>query len=261
MRRKREEDAAMKLHILTLLALVCSATSSVLRLDARTERIDEGQLVSSPARVAEMHQRYRAVSIVQAALVRGDVTAVNPSARTLSQSEVPPGLPESASKHAMAMRDAARDASVATNVAAAAAATATMLATCGSCHRSVGTMPAPSSVNLPAVGGTVGHMLDHQRAIDRMLRGLVVPSESEWMNGARGLRAAPLHARELPRDAKLTPALLRVEEAVHRLAEEAVGADTVAAKVRVYGTLLARCAECHGLHKGVWGPPPAAQPN
>ena len=122
-------------------------------------------------------------------------------------------------------------------------------------------MPAPGSTNMPTVGGTVGHMLDHQRAIDQMLRGLIVPSQSEWMNGARGLRAAPLHARELPRDAKLAPALLRVEEAVHRLAEEAIGADTVAAKERVYSTLLTRCADCHGLHKGIWGPPPGTAPS
>jgi hypothetical protein len=26
--------------------------------------------------------------------------------------------------------------------------------------------------------------------------------------------------------------------------------------VRVYSTLLARCADCHSLHRRIWGPPP-----
>jgi hypothetical protein len=63
-----------------------------------------------------------------------------------------------------------------------------------------------------------------------------------------------LHARELPRDKKLTPELLRVEEAVHRIAEEAVAAETPESRTRVYSTLLARCADCHGLHNRIWGP-------
>jgi hypothetical protein len=117
-------------------------------------------------------------------------------------------------------------------------------------------MPAIASKEMPSVGGTVGHMLEHQAAVNSLLRGLVVPSTSEWTQGARALRAAPLHAREAPRQPKLAPDLLRIEEAVHRLAEEAVAAESTQGRVRVYSTLLARCADCHSLHRRIWGPPP-----
>jgi hypothetical protein len=88
-------------------------------------------------------------------------------------------------------------------------------------------------------------MVAHQRATEQLLRGLVMPSTSEWLGGARALRAAPLHAAEPPRDPQLTAERLRIEEAVHRLAEEAAGAETPAARARVYATLLSRCADCH----------------
>lgn len=208
-----------------------------------------------PGRAAVMHEQLRAVSTLQAAVVRGDLEAVRAPALQLTKLTVPAGL-EDAVKHAQKINAEAEAALAAREPTAAATAIARMLAACGDCHRSVGTMPAVSTPDFPTVGGTVGHMLDHQRAIDQLLRGLVIPSDREWQGGARALRAAPLHADKLPRDAKLTPQLLRVEEAVHRLAEDAIAAETTDNRVRVYSTLLARCADCHSLHRKIWGPPP-----
>jgi mono/diheme cytochrome c family protein len=213
------------------------------------------RVTTDPARVAAMHERFQLVNAIQTAVIRGDLAAVGESARVLAKSPLQTETPDTPARHANAIVEAAREASVAVDVTGAAVATARMLTGCGSCHRASGTMPAASSPKLPSVGGTVGHMLEHQRAIDYLLRGLVVPSQSEWQSGARALRAAPLHARDLPRDAKLTPELLRVEEAVHRLAEEAVAAESPESRVRVYGTLLSRCAECHSLNRRLWGPP------
>lgn len=211
---------------------------------------------TDPARVSVMHEQLRMVSTIQTAVVQGDLAAVEKAARALADRPLAQGVPEKAAPHVAAISTAARAAAAAADVTTAAIATSRMLAACGTCHRAVGTMPALASPALPSVGGTVGHMLEHQRASDQLLHGLVVPSQTAWREGAQALRAAPLHARELPRDAKLTPELLRVEEAVHRLAEDALAADTTDARVRVYSTLLARCADCHGLHRRVWGPPP-----
>jgi mono/diheme cytochrome c family protein len=209
-----------------------------------------------PGRAAVMHEQLRAVSTLQAAVVRGDLEALRAPALRLSELAAPPGLPEASVKHAQSINAAAREALAAHDATTAATATARILAACGSCHRSVGTMPALSTSSLPSVGGTVGHMLEHQRAIDQLLRGLVIPSDREWQAGARALRGSPLHARELQRDATFTPQLLRIEEAVHRLAEEAVATQMTENRVRIYSTLLARCADCHGLHRKIWGPPP-----
>lgn len=206
-------------------------------------------------RIAAMHDNLAAVTAAQTGVVQGELATAQAAARKLLAVPVPTGLPDIATLHLNNMTTAARRLSEAPQITAAAAATATMLAACGACHRAVGTAPALPAIQRPAVGGTVGHMLDHQRAVDQMLEGLVMPSNAAWLQGARSLRASPLHARELPRDNKLTPELLRVEEAVHKLAEEAVGAETTDGRARVFGTLLARCADCHGLHRRVWGPP------
>lgn len=216
-----------------------------------------GQAVATDSRrVAGMHENLRAATLVQAGVVRGDLGAVRGPARSLSALAVPPGLPDAMTRHAVALRAAALRAADAPDITAAATATAAMLSACGTCHRAAGTMPTIPAAALPTVGGTVGHMLEHQRAVEGLLRGLVIPSNSEWTQGARALRAAPLHARELPRDAGLTPELLRVEEAIHRLAEEAVAAELPESRVRVYGTLLSRCGDCHRLHQRIWGPRP-----
>lgn len=218
--------------------------------------LSAGQTVTYDARrAAAMHDDLAAVRAVQAAVIRGDLDAVVPPARALASLSPPDGFPDAAAAHVRAINRSATEALAARDATQAAVATARMLASCGSCHRAVGTMPAVAALGMPSVGGTVGHMLEHQRAIDQMMRGLVIPSDREWREGARALRAAPLHSRELPRDATLGPALLRMEEAVHRMAEEAVAAETLETRVRAYSTVLARCAACHSLHQKIWGPP------
>jgi hypothetical protein len=207
-----------------------------------------------PRRSAEMHERLGKALVVQAAVSRGDLEAARRDARVLAALETPTGLPDIAGIHMKALTGAAARAANAATVVVAATASAEMLASCGACHRAFGTMPALAARETPKVGGTVGHMLDHQRATDQLLRGLVVPSNEAWLQGARALRASPLHADGPPRNPRLAPELLRVEEAVHRLAEDAVAAEHVDSRVRVYSTLLSRCADCHSLHRKVWGP-------
>jgi hypothetical protein len=212
-----------------------------------------------PARIAQMHERYRLVTTIQTAVTRGDLEAVREPARRLADASVPRGLPDRMTRHSTAMADAATRAASAATLSVAAHATASMLAACGSCHLDAGTRPAMGDGVAPSVGGIVGHMIDHQRAIDRLQRGLITPSSSDWLQGARDLRAAPLHRAGLPRDPKLTEELQRVEEAVHRLAEDAVAAELTGTRVRVFSTLLARCADCHSLHKRIWGPGPGGR--
>jgi hypothetical protein len=229
------------LVILSAVALISAAERQTAKPDA--------------ARIASMHENLRAASALQMAVIRGDLDAVREPARQLAALTVPAGLSDETAKAVRGVTAAAREALDSTQVTAAAIATANLLVACGTCHRAAGTMPAIASSKMPTVGGTVGHMLEHQAAVNQLLRGLVVPSTSEWTQGARALRAAPLHAREAPREPKLAPELLRVEEAVHRLAEEAVAAESTQNRVRVYSTLLSRCADCHSLHRRVWGPP------
>jgi hypothetical protein len=115
-------------------------------------------------------------------------------------------------------------------------------------------MPAVAVRPVPAIGQTVGHMLNHQHAIEQLLQGLVVPSSTAWNEGAQALRTAPIARGKLPKDPKLNSELMEGERRLHQLAERAATAGTTADRVAVYGEMLGTCAACHSLHPNVWGP-------
>jgi cytochrome c553 len=207
-------------------------------------------------RAARMKEHFAQVSVIHAAIVRGDLAAVREPAMSLAEQGGPKELPPGTAPHVATMRRAAKSAAEARDISTAAAATASMFATCGDCHRASGIMPAAAPPARPEIGGAVGHMLDHQRALDKMLQGLVVPSNALWHGGAEELRAAPLQVSELPPDAKFTWQLEAAEERAHQLADEAARAGESSARVSVYGRMLATCADCHSLHTAIWGPFP-----
>jgi len=117
-------------------------------------------------------------------------------------------------------------------------------------------MPAQAIRPRPQVGGVVGHMLEHQVAVDLMFQGLVVPSDSLWRQGTRAMATAPLHPRELPVDSAVRRELAPTEERVHRIATAAAQATDPFARAGFYGQMLAGCADCHKRHARIWGPKP-----
>ena len=84
--------------------------------------------------------------------------------------------------------------------------------------------------------------------------GLVVPSNAMWRAGTGAFSAAPLRADTLPDDPKLTPQLVASERRIHELAAQAAKTDDGGARAVFYGQIIARCADCHALHRKVWGP-------
>ena len=209
---------------------------------------------ANPERAAHMQVHFSQVMTVHEAVIRGDLAAVQAPAAWLTQHEGPSSLPPGSAAFVAEMRRAATRTAKATTVLEAALGTADMLKTCGDCHRGVGTMPAVATTAGPAVGGIVGHMLAHQQAIDQMLQGLVVPSNEAWRKGAAGLEVAPLRRASLPRDPKLTSELVESEKRIHELGAQAGKAEDPGARAVSYGQLIARCADCHALHRKVWGP-------
>jgi cytochrome c2 len=207
-----------------------------------------------PARAALMKAHYAGAIAVQDAVIRGDLATATPAAAALAKAPAPAGLPAAAGPHAAALKAAASRAAAATTLSAASSEVASMFATCGACHASAGTRPALPVPSPSTVGGVVGHMLDHQRAIDQMMQGLVLPSAALWRQGAEGLKAAPLRRAELPRDAALTRDVIAAEKRVHSMADEAIATTEPAVRARQYAQILTTCAECHSAHRKVWGP-------
>jgi mono/diheme cytochrome c family protein len=203
-----------------------------------------------------MTAHYRTALTIQDAVIRGDLGEARTQASALAMEPVPPALPDRSIPHIDAMRNAARRIADSTTLDAAAGSTASLLATCGACHVSSGLRPGLIAPPSSTKGGVVGHMLGHQQAVELMLEGLIAPSTTSWQDGARGLKAAPLHKRELPPDPKLTRSIVAAETRLHRLAGEAASAKDSAARVKAYARVLTTCSACHSLDPGVRGSPP-----
>jgi cytochrome c553 len=209
---------------------------------------------SNPQTADHMKEHYTKVREVEAAVIRGDLEAVREPASWLAAHESSRELDRASASQVATMRHAARQAAEATDIPSAATATAAMLAACGDCHRAAAVVPSPAESQLPVVGGTVGHMLEHQRAVDQLADGLVIPSMSLWKQGAEALKSSPLRTRELPRDPGLTREVIAAEDKVHLLAEQAAGVSEAPARTNAYAQIISTCAQCHGLHGRIWGP-------
>ncbi|HSL24528.1 MAG TPA: hypothetical protein VK886_23530 [Vicinamibacterales bacterium] len=209
---------------------------------------------SSPETAQHMREHYTKVLDVEMAVIRGDLEGAHASAMWLAAHESSKELDKGSAAHIAAMRQAARQAADATDLTAAATATASMMAACGDCHRGAGVVPPVQLPARPEVGGTVGHMLAHQRAVDQMAAGLIIPSNASWKQGAEALKAAPLRAAELPRDPKLTREVAAAEDRVHVLADQAAAAAEEQTRVKAYAQIISSCAQCHSLHGRIWGP-------
>jgi cytochrome c2 len=207
-----------------------------------------------PERAAVMQHHFVQVARVQEAIIRGDLRGALPPAAELAAMQTPPGMPAAADGVVSTLRQSARVAGTAPNLRQAATATVRMLQQCAACHRTANVYPAPIARKRPDLSGVVGHMLQHLEAVDRLLEGLVIPSESLWMEGAERLKTATLRPSEWPRDRKLTPEILKAEATVHALADSARTATTSEARGAVYAHLLTTCANCHSLHRTAWGP-------
>ena len=138
------------------------------------------------ASAPHMPPHYADAVHVRDAVVRGDLSAARAAAGRLGL-HPEAGLPDKAAPYVTVMNAAALRVGQAVDAAAAAAPAAAMLGTCGECHRALSVLPAIAAQPIPAVGETVGHMLNHRRASDQLMEGLVMPivdSVERWCAGA-----------------------------------------------------------------------------
>lgn len=207
-------------------------------------------------RAAHMQDHFAQAMAMHRAVIRGDLAALKSPATWLADHAVPPSMPPGTESYPAAMSRIARRAAGATDIPDAAASVATLLTICGECHQAAGTMPAVPLQPPTESGSIAGHMLRHQRAVDQMLQGLVVPSHTLWRQGARDLSEAPLRAGDFPVNRRLGQPMARAEQHVHALASQAVDTNDSSGRASIYGQLLATCAGCHEQHTKAWGPEP-----
>lgn len=210
--------------------------------------------VPMPSRRAAMEHHFSQVTALHEALIRGDLRAMLAPAATLATTNPPEQFAEMAAPFVEEIRRSARRAGTAPNLRSAAASMVTLLGQCASCHQAAGIYPSPASPRRPDMQMIVGHMLEHQRAADDMLQGLLMPSASRWIEAAYRLETATLRPDEWPPDPKLTAEARQADAAVHALATRARTATTARARANLYVDLVTTCASCHSLHKSAWGP-------
>lgn len=209
---------------------------------------------SNPVTAEHMREHFAHVYEVESAVIRGDLEAVKTPADWLASHDPSKELDKASASQVSAMREAARRAAEAKDIPTAASATGAMLAACGDCHRAAGVVPAPAPPSDASLRGTVGHMLQHEHAVEWMAQGLIIPSQTAWLKGAAILKEAPLRSAQLPRDPKLTREIAAAEDRVHVLADQAASAGEEQTRATLYSQIIGTCAQCHGLHGRVWGP-------
>ena len=207
-----------------------------------------------PSRTAEMRDHFSQVTKLHEALIRGDLGAMLAPAAELATTDPPERFAEMAVPFVEEIRRSARRAGTAPNLRSAAASMVTLLGQCAACHQAAGVYPSPASPRRPDLPMVVGHMLEHQRAADDMLQGLMMPSASRWIEAADRLETATLRPADWPSDSKLTAEARQADAAVHALADRARTATTARARANLYVDLVTTCASCHSLHRSVWGP-------
>jgi hypothetical protein len=223
---------------LALVALMVVSTAWLSDQPVDGQAAKESHLPGTFDRVLSMHR----------AVVRGDLQALHSPAVWFAEHgsiRSPVGDmddPERSLKLAAAGAAAARD------VSRAAAAVAEMVVACGRCHRKLAVSPSLPSIVPSHHTSIVGHMLRHEQAAEQMLHGLVMPSDSLWLQGTTAFAETPLKAGDFPVDFERGEKMARVEADVHRLAQNAFAAENPSSRALAYAQLLGSCAGCHQRH-------------
>lgn len=202
-----------------------------------------------------MHENLERVTVMHAAVLRGDLEATVEPARWIAENQPTTGLPAGMESVLSDMKQQASVVAGATDPRHAATATAMVVSYCGTCHKAAQYTPdIPEPVKPVAASGLEAHMMEHQWATDLLYQGLVIPSEERWQKGLDAMAVTPLAEKDLPKDAALTKEIAALGKKVHDLAAQAKKAPDLGTKVAYYGEYIGGCAGCHGLHGKMWGP-------
>jgi hypothetical protein len=202
-----------------------------------------------------MHDQLARVTVMQEAVIRGDMEAAVEPARWIADHQETEGMPAGTGGVVADMKMSAGVVAEAKDFENAATATAMTISYCGTCHAAAKVVPVMAETARPVSAAPVAaHMLEHQWATDLMYQGLVIPSEERWQKGLAAMQVSPLGDKDLPKDARLTKEVAALEKRVHEMAGRARTATDLGTKVAFYGEFLGGCAGCHELHGKVWGP-------
>jgi hypothetical protein len=182
------------------------------------------------------------------AVVAGKLSDVQAAAAAVSNDAWTPKLRGDYQPYVQAVRDAARSVQSAASLTAAATALGKLGETCADCHLKFGGPGSPIAP-VPLSESADSSMAAHALATDRLWAGLILPSDTSWLSGARVLVDAPA----------LDSDVSEVAAAARHLRELARQGGTVEAAQRskTFASVILTCAACHerlGIHVAVAAP-------
>jgi mono/diheme cytochrome c family protein len=229
-----QPKSALKLAALVMLSVASSLSGHSLNDQAAKGHHPPGMF----DQVLAMHH----------AVVRGDLRALRSPAAWFAEHGLARSRAGETEVPEESLKLAAARAAAATDVSRAGAAVADLVGACGSCHETLQVTPRLPAIARPGHTSIVGHMLRHEQAAEQMLHGLVMPSDSLWLQGTTAFAETPLRAGDFPVDFERGEKMARVEADVHQLAQSALAAETLSSRARAYAQLLGTCAACHQRH-------------
>lgn len=199
-----------------------------------------------------MHEHLRQISAIKAFIIAGQLEDLREPAMWLAEHETAPGLPDHWKPYVAEMRRYARQVGSARHLGIAAASVSQMARVCGDCHQASGVSVAFGDDESPPedVHSIVTQMQRHLWAADRMLEGLIGPSDVAWGRAADALAEVTLRPSDIARTAGQEPLVNVLATRARTLGEDCGQAVSSGLRSALYGELLSVCASCHGVTGG-----------
>jgi hypothetical protein len=186
------------------------------------------------------------------ALIDGDLASAQRAADQIARTDYSRMVPADWKVGVGALQKHSAALGIAPNLSAAAQELGRMALACGECHAERKRGPG-RTLMVPLPWEDPPESLDermqrHQMGVDQMWDGLVLPSDNAWRSGTITITRAPLRAPDRAEEA-VSPELHARIEATRELAKQARLATTYLERGRVFGELIAGCAQCHYLQR------------
>lgn len=201
-----------------------------------------------PDRAFHMRETFWMAIDARDALVDGDLERAKEAARRLVDYDYRDAFPEDFRPWIVHMKQLADDIVLAEGLHDAAAAVGGLGVTCGNCHwqkeAGPGQVPVDPEPWRDPPEELAERMDRHQIGIERLWTGLTAPSEEAWRQGTITLTRAPIADPEHEGEPVSELTGRRVSR-IRDLAQQARVASSHTERGRIYGELIATCADCH----------------
>ena len=235
---------------LALAALSCSAAQKPAASAPQAPPVRETAAAQTSPPDLGYHMRASFWDTLDArdALIAGELERAKRAADHLAKTDYARLLPQDWMRWVSQLQQHALELSMAANMSDAGRALGRLALVCGECHELYETGPNHPRVQ-PRPWEDPPDELDarmhrHQLGMAQMWDGLVLPSEQAFRSGTVTVTRAPLSPPQRAGE-PIDPTLQARIETVRELARAARRAPTYQERGRVYGDLVARCADCH----------------